>query len=325
MVHLTFNLKQVTELTCGGVVMSCTTDHRICDLYSTNMFLEAWAEMARTGTISVMPSFRRSLLSPRRPGLSSKLIDHETYVALPPSLPPAVSHVPSVGNQVSRIYLMRAQDMEKIQALASYHGARRSKLEALSGCLWKAVAKTASSGDTCKLGISVDGRSALIQDGGSRAAMDRYFGNVLSCPHGELDADELRKRPLSWVADRIHEFLETTTTKEYFLGLIDWFEASRPYPVLPKVFCRGRKDGLSLVVSHGRPFHVKKLDFGWGKPAVGSIYFPDDSCVGYVMPLPTPSENGDWVIFMNVFQHQLESIEAELGDVLHPLSVEHLN
>jgi hypothetical protein len=32
---------QVTKFKCGGAVVGCTFDHRVCDAYSFNMFLVA--------------------------------------------------------------------------------------------------------------------------------------------------------------------------------------------------------------------------------------------------------------------------------------------
>ncbi len=54
-----------------GMVVACTFDHRIADSYSANMFLASWAEMCRSSSISVFPSFHRSLLYPRRQSTSS--------------------------------------------------------------------------------------------------------------------------------------------------------------------------------------------------------------------------------------------------------------
>ncbi|KAM1165221.1 hypothetical protein PS2_024427 [Malus domestica] len=59
---------QATELKCGGIVVAWTFDHRIADAYSTNMFLVSWAEMAQSKSLTIQPTFRRSLLNPRRPG-----------------------------------------------------------------------------------------------------------------------------------------------------------------------------------------------------------------------------------------------------------------
>ncbi|RVW74992.1 hypothetical protein CK203_053678 [Vitis vinifera] len=79
-----------------------------------NLFLVSWAEMAQSKPLSVIPSFRRSLLNPRRPG----------------------SYHPSLDEI--------AEQLSLLQTLASSGGIRkRTKLESLSAFLWKMVAKSA--------------------------------------------------------------------------------------------------------------------------------------------------------------------------------------
>uniref|UniRef100_F6HS96 Shikimate O-hydroxycinnamoyltransferase n=1 Tax=Vitis vinifera TaxID=29760 RepID=F6HS96_VITVI len=94
---------QVTELKCGGVVVACTFDHRIADAYSANMFLVSWAEMAQSKPLSVLPSFRRSLLNARRPGSYDPSLD-DMYVPMS-TLPPPKA--PQSGDDllINRLYL----------------------------------------------------------------------------------------------------------------------------------------------------------------------------------------------------------------------------
>ncbi|KAF3781906.1 Shikimate O-hydroxycinnamoyltransferase [Nymphaea thermarum] len=307
---------QVTELKCGAMVVACFQDHRLTDGYSANMFLEAWAEMTTSGTISVTPTFRRSLLSPRRLGLPDKSLN-DLYRVAPPALP----CTPRLQEYVGRIYYMKAEAMASLQALASSPGSKRTKAEAFSGCLWKALAKSGSKGESCKMAVTVNGRTRLSAD-----AMARYYGNVLSLPYGELNANELKRRPLSWVADQVHDFLRPILTKDRFQDLVDWVEGHRPHPLIASLVCNGAKKGPSFAFSSGRIFQTNTLDFGWGRPVVGSCYFPWGADSGYVMPMPmpSPSANEDWVVYMHLLKHQLDVVEAELGDILHPLNLDHL-
>lgn len=197
----------------------------------------------------------------------------------------------------------------------------------------------------CKMGIVVDGRrrlSSTVDDeveeyNGSgdkginvirsarSALMESYFGNVLSIPFGGKKVEELAEKPLGWVAGEVHEFLEGAVTKEHFLGLIDWVEARRPVPGLARIYCRGSEDGPAFVVSSGQRFPVSKIDFGWGKPVFGSYHFPWRGDAGYVMPMPSPAGNGDWVVYMHMPKKQLEVIEKEASHVFRPFKFEYLN
>lgn len=323
--------------------MACTFDHRIADAYSTDMFLVSWAEIAQSKPISVMPSFRRSMLNPRRP----LCIDHEfdnMYVpisTLPPPPPPPHNN-PQEANcnkLVSRIYYIKSEQLNELQLLATTgSNGRRTKLESFSAFLWKMVARSANDGMMItKMGIVVDGRTRLsissnkgdhnnnnVNKSISCMAMGSYFGNALSIPFGGQNVKELVEKPLSWVATQVHNFLENAVTKDHFLGLIDWVEAHRPDPALAKIYCTPSSDGPAFVVSSGQRFPVSKVDFGWGKPAFGSYHFPWGGDAGYVMPMPSPAGNGDWVIYMHLSEKQLDLIETQASNVFKPMTFDYL-
>ncbi|KAJ8628955.1 hypothetical protein MRB53_022278 [Persea americana] len=312
---------QVTELRCGAVIVACTFDHRISDAYSGNMFLVAWAEMAHSKTISLHPSFQRSLLNPRRPGFCDASLD-DMYVPLSTLPLPSSNGMPRADPVISRIYYVTEENISRLQALASSKGCRRSKLESLGAYLWQIVAKSEmDSTKRCKMGLVVDGRTRLC-DG--KNSMANYFGNVLSIPFGEETVEELVNKPLSWVADTVHEYVHVAAKKEHFLGLIDWVEAHRPEPALAKVYCKGIEDGSAFVVSSGQRFPVGKVDFGWGRPVFGSYHFPWGGESGYVMPMPSVTQEGDWVVYVHLLKGQIEVLEEVARGVFKPLTPEYL-
>lgn len=317
---------QATELRCGGLVVACTFDHRIADAYSANMFLVSWAEMARSKSISVLPCFRRSLMNPRRPGCIDPSLDH-MYMPIS-SLPPPKENHQTTDDLISRIYYITSEQINDLQSLACSDGYKRTKLEAFSAFLWKMVALLAAKDnlEITKMGIVVDGRGRLGEGDKDKASlMSSYFGNVLSIPFGGRRANDLIEKPLSWVANEVHDFLEEAVTKEHFLGLIDWVEAHRPEPALAKIYSNGSDDGPAFVVSSGQRFPVSKVDFGWGCPVFGSYHFPWGGDAGYVMPMPSQAREGDWVVYMHLFKRQLEVIETEASNVFRPLTFEYLD
>ncbi|KAL7214844.1 hypothetical protein ACSBR1_027093 [Camellia fascicularis] len=268
---------QATELDCGGLVVACTFDHRVADAYSANMFLVSWAEMAQAKPLSLLPSFRRSLIVPRR-GFYNPSLD-AMYVPVS-ALPPPKNQHPDADYLMSRIYYVRADQLNRLQSLAddSSIGRKTTKLEAFSAFLWKMVVAGEVEGDKfCRMGIVVDGR---VRMGGGETdrlkLMNTYFGNVLSIPYGEKRADELRERPLSWVADTVHECLESAVTKDHFLDLIDWVEAHRPEPALAKIYVGGGKEdaGPAFVVSSGLRFPGVEGGLWVGEANVGVVPFP---------------------------------------------------
>ncbi|XVF74901.1 hypothetical protein PTKIN_Ptkin13bG0147700 [Pterospermum kingtungense] len=319
---------QATELRCGGLVVACTFDHRIADAYSANMFLVSWAEMARSKSISMAPSFRRSILNPRRPGCIDPSLDlmYMPISSLPP--PKDQRYQTPDDHLISRIYYITSEQLNDLQLLACSNGYKRTKLESFSAFLWKMMALLAAKDnfEVTKMGIVVDGRVRLGEDDKVKASlMSSYFGNVLSIPFGSQRVNELIEKPLSWVANQVHDFLDQAVTKEHFLGLIDWVEAHRPEPALAKIYCNKSYDGPAFVVSSGQRFPVSKMDFGWGCPVFGSYHFPWGGDAGYVMPMPSPAREGDWVVYMHLFKRQLELIETEAGNVFRPLTFDYLD
>ncbi|XP_019176038.1 PREDICTED: shikimate O-hydroxycinnamoyltransferase-like [Ipomoea nil] len=325
---------QVTELKCGGVVVGCSFDHRVADAYSANMFPVSWSEVAQAKPLPNIPCFRRSFLFPRRPAHYDLSID-AMYTLISSLLPPAAAAEPQAlqtdeQSVISRIYYIESDEIIRIQSLAnSQKGSakinhRITKLQAFSAFLWKIIAagimsRKDYSFKNFKLGMVVDGRTRL-SDGDE--LLKGYFGNVLSIPFGDRKIEDLQEKPLSWVANAVREFLEEAVTREHFLGLIDWVEAHRPKPALAKIY--GGGEWPAVVVSSGQQFPVRKIDFGWGKPAFGSYHFHWGGEAGYVMPMPNPKGNGDWIVYMHLQKWQVELIEAHASHVFKPVTSEYL-
>ncbi|XP_008795534.1 coniferyl alcohol acyltransferase-like [Phoenix dactylifera] len=306
---------QATELKCGGLVVACSFDHRIADAVSADMFLVAWAELASSKPISRIPSFRRSLLNPRRPGRHDSFPDRlfaPISSLVPPSSPPQLQQP-----TVSRIYYITAEDVDRMQTAASSGGAaHRTKVEAFTAYLWRVLAKGTVSGDKpCRMGLVVDGRSRI-----DARAMANYFGNVLTPPYGTLSAEELGRMALPEVADVVHEFLRPAMTAEHFRGLVDWVESHRPEPAVARIYLEDEEGGVACVVSSGRRFPASEVEFGWGKPALASYFFPWGGSTGFVMPMPSPKGNGDWVVYAYLLRDLVEVLEAESPQVFRPLT-----
>ncbi|XP_018469767.2 coniferyl alcohol acyltransferase [Raphanus sativus] len=314
---------QVTELKCGSLVVGCTFDHRIADAYSMNMFLLSWAEISRSDApTSYVHPFKRSLLNPRRPLVIDSSLD-QMYMPVT-SLPPPQEITNPDNILTSHIYYIKADVVQQLQTLAGNRN--RTKLESFCAFLWKLVAKHAATTDSkllnSKLGIVVDGRKKLMDQ-----ETNTYFGNVLSVPYGEQSIDDLNHKPLSWVADEVHKVLESSVTKDHFLNLIDWIETRRPVPVLSRIYGAGYDDGPAFVVSSGKSFPVKRIDFGWGSPVFGSYHLPRGSRTGYVMTMPSPvvdNSAGDWIVYLHLAKGQLKFIEQEAPHVFKPIDNDYL-
>ncbi|KAG0493278.1 hypothetical protein HPP92_004272 [Vanilla planifolia] len=292
---------QATEMTCGGMVLGCKFDHRVADAYSFNMFLVGWAEMAAAKPSSVHPSFRRSLLDARRPLHVDPTIDH--FFVPVSTLPPPQTE--PLYNCVNRIYYIDVADVERLQVMA---GSGRTKLEAFAAYLWKLVGRATPA----QMGLVVDGRRRL------GPVMDGYFGNVLSIPYAEMAVGAMT---MEEVAAAVHGMVEEAASEGHFRGLVDWVEAMRPDMAVARVYA---EEGLSVVVSSGRGFPVREVEFGWGKAVMGSYHFPWKGEAGYVMPMPSAKGNGDWLVYAHIAREVVDAIDAEAGNVLRRVSAEYL-
>ncbi|CAL5025534.1 unnamed protein product [Urochloa decumbens] len=309
---------QVTKFRCGGVVVGCTFDHRVCDAYSFNMFLVAWAAAAHGSPAPPAPSFRRSFLAPRHPAppctVGTTLADR-LFVPVSRAPPP----LPDTAAAANRIYRVSAADVAALQAAA---GRGRTKLEAFTAHLWVLHARAASRRGvgSCCMGVVVDGRARMFPDG----AMASYFGNVLSIPYGTMSADTLLLRgggaagacasSLADVAGDVHQWVAEAATGEHFRELVDWVEARRPEPTVARAYLgcgEGGECATACVVSSGMRLPVGEVDFGWGRPAFASYHFPWPGGAGYVMPMPSARGDGDWVVYVHAALEVVEAMEEE--------------
>eukprot|EP01018_Ginkgo_biloba_P026911 Gb_17584 [translate_table: standard] len=125
---------QVTNFKCGSVAF----DHRVADAHSANMFMVSWAEVCRNQSISSIPTFRRSLLNPRRHPGNTSTID-EMYVTLS-SLVAESNNIDPSPPLASRIYYLYAKDIDNLQSVAIQNCPKKySKLEAFCAYLWRLI------------------------------------------------------------------------------------------------------------------------------------------------------------------------------------------
>ncbi|CAN6229482.1 unnamed protein product [Urochloa humidicola] len=297
----------VTKFGCGGAAVGCTFDHRVCDAYSFNMFLVAWAAAARGSSAQQpVPSFRRSLVAPRDPpprapstvALIDRLFSPRSAAPPPP---------PVAASSVNRIYRVAAADIAALQAAA---GPGRTKMEAFTAHLWGLCSRAASPRQTqCCMGVVVDGRARMFPDG----AMCNYFGNVLTIPYGVMGSEELRRVALAEVADDVHRWVAEAATGDHFRGLVDWVEALRPKPAAARAYLGGTggAEAMACIVSSGMGFPVGEADFGTGLPAFASYHFPWPAGAGYVMPMPSARGDGDWIVYVHVAPELAKVMEEE--------------
>lgn len=314
---------QVTELNCGAIILSCAFDHRIADGHSVNMFLVALAEFAQFNKISNIPSFRSSILNPRRPPCYNPTFNDQ-YIPIS-SVPPQ----PSDEDQLhSRIYYIHAESINHIQSQACTKETRISKLQSFTSYIWKLLAQQgdADVNKKSRVGIVVSGRKFLTGNNAEESSMYKnHFGNILSIPYGEANNRHLQEMTLNEVANKVHEFVTKATTQEHFRGLVDWVELHRPEPAVARVYFKLQEtDGDAVVVSSGQGLPIKYMNFGWGQPEFGSYHFPWGGQTGYITTMPSARNNGDWVVYTHLKQKHLDLINHKASHIFKPYTHSYL-
>lgn len=310
---------QVTEMKCGRLIIGCSFDHRVADSHSITKFLVAWADTTRSQgnkMASVFsPDYCRSLLHPRRKPCHPDAAIENMYVLIEPASSDS-PQAPPLFHLQNRIYKINACQIQHLQSMA---GPNRTKFESFSALLWKLLAKAAKEDKKrCKLGIVVNGRDCLSKS----ASMENYFGNVLSVPYTDASVGELKSMPLSEIANKVHACAESAANEDHFRGLVDWVEGHRPSRVMCKIFSCVPNDTeeVAVVVSSAQHFPICKMDFGWGRPSFMSAYFPWPGTTGYVLPLPSSTNDGDWIVYMHLFEKHLDFVEKEAPHIFKPFA-----
>ncbi|XP_057964516.1 coniferyl alcohol acyltransferase [Malania oleifera] len=316
-IHESFPFQaQVTSYACGSVSITFTFDHALGDASSFGKFLLAWSEMSLKKPISSIPNHRRSLLNARVPPRYDKSLDQD-FVACTLE---EIQNMPLPKTLVKRLYYVHASRINELQSLASANGEKRTKIEAFSAYIWKVmVSVVEESNEKCKMGWLVDGRGRLM---GNDSSLSNYIGNVLSVAFGEASLTELKQWSISDIAKVAHEAIGKVANEAHFLDLIDWIECHRPGLMLSRVVL-GR-GGPAVVLSSCRRFPVVELDFGFGRPVLGTVCSTVEKIgVNYFNQRPAADEDGSWVVSAILWPELAEALESK--SIFQPMSASHLH
>ncbi|KAG9442577.1 hypothetical protein H6P81_018431 [Aristolochia fimbriata] len=310
---------QVTSHPCGGFSLGLSFDHAVADAHGFTLFLRAWADTARTGSVSVEPDHRRAeAFKPRSPPRFGPEIDRMlTSCALEEIL-----NLPQNDITLKRLYYIQASDVQRLQRLCSTGECRRTKIESFSAYLWKILASAGGGGAAaaCKMGWLTDGRTRLST---RYKDLSNYVGNVVSMALGEATIEELEAASLPEVGEKVHRAIEEVTNEDHFNDLVDWIETKRPGLVLAKILL-GR-DGPAVMVSSGQRAAVAEVEFGYGAPAVGTCYSLIPRLgAAYVNPQPSGRGDGSWVVFAILWPALAEALESDPERIFRPVTAEHL-
>lgn len=307
---------QVTKYTCGGISLTFSFDHALGDATAFHRFLLSWSEISRNVPISCRPDHSRNLRARIPPTYHPSLDQAFLKCTMEDIL-----NIPTPKTLLKRLYHVEYESINKLQKLASSDGRSRTKIEAFSAYLWKMMVRAidVKFHATCKMGWLVDGRRRM-RNGESDPSPD-YIGNVLSLAVGEASIAELKNGTIADVSSEVHEAISKVTTRSHFLDLIDWIECHRPGLMLARVVLG--QGGPTLVVSSGRRFPVAELDFGFGRPVLGTVCSTIEKIgVGYVNQRASARGDGSWTLSAILWPELAAAFDSD--PIIQPMSTRYL-
>ncbi|KAF7056255.1 hypothetical protein CFC21_063680 [Triticum aestivum] len=324
---------QLVSFSCGGFVVVWGTNHGLADGCALYMIVDAWSELARSGTIVAAPNYDRSVFCPRAAPSYGPSVG-ELFMPLVSER--LVNALTAGGSMLGRTYYVEERDIAMLRAQASGDGERgASRVEAVSAYLWKVLAATVGSSDeSCRMGWWVNGRRCLTT--APEEAMRNYVGNVTTFAVAEASVEAILRRPLPEIASMVRGSIRSTATDEHFQELVDWVEEHKG---------KGKDNGKAAVkfvetatVGLGSPamgvtsfasFSVD-TDFGFGHAAVAMPTWVDCGrlCSGFVKIMARPGGDGggggSWIFGMSVWPKLAAALDSDEQRIFKPLTAEYL-
>ncbi|KNA16162.1 hypothetical protein SOVF_091600 [Spinacia oleracea] len=303
---------QLTRFECGGVCLGFAHHHHFSDGASFFHFVNEWARLAKGLDVAIYPVHdRATYLAPRHPPqVNFRHLEYE------PSIPPLIPK-PVTGDVVKEIECVLKISKEQIDALkleATSEGVlsyKPSTFEVLSGHVWRTACKARGLADDqdVKLIIPTNGRSRLKDP----ALPQGYCGNVMFFSICVEKAENVIRKPLWYVANKIHEAIKRYDDIEYVRSNIDYVESHLDLAVLAATI-RGRNSFTcpNLSINSWARLPCYEADFGWGGPELTTASRIQSEGKSYI----TSSSNGDgsFSVFIKLFTPHMALFKDYLYD-----------
>ncbi|KAF7849188.1 hypothetical protein BT93_L1146 [Corymbia citriodora subsp. variegata] len=236
-------LVQVTRLKCGGFILGIRVSHAISDTFGLRQFLKAAAELARGAHAPPrLPVWQREILCARDPPRATcRHPEFEDVIDDARSAPMTLD----TKNMVHR-------------SLPHHLVSKSSTYEVLTACLWKChtIALEIDPDDVVRLTCVINARGQR-----GLGVPPGYYGNTSVYATVLSKAGHLCSSPLGYAVELVKKAKEMVS-EEYVRSSID------------VLVLKGRPKYTTVwnfLVADATKVGFEEADFGWGKPAYGSV------------------------------------------------------
>ncbi|XP_071707631.1 shikimate O-hydroxycinnamoyltransferase-like [Rutidosis leptorrhynchoides] len=299
---------QVTQFTCGGVVLGVGVQHYGADGTSALHFFNSCADMARGLDIAIPPFLDRTILCARDP--PQPAFEHVEYQPAPPFISP----IKSTSDETIKIYKLTRDQLNilkaKMRKACHDNTINYSRYEMLSGHIWKCMCKARglSSDQESRLIIATCGRTRL-----QPPLPPGYFGNVIFTTAPVAMAGEIQSNHISYGAGVIHDAL-VKMNDDYLRSAIDYLEL-QPNLNIKKLLPEAQKlKCFNVKVTSWLTLPIHDADFGWGPPV---FMGPGRSAMaeGKSILLPSPIKDGSLSIVIALREEHVELFTKLFYDI----------
>ncbi|CAO2180377.1 unnamed protein product [Urochloa humidicola] len=315
---------QVVSFVCGGFTVAWRTNHVAMDGSSQSLLVNAWSELARSGTLAAgaRPNHDRSSIPhPRAPPCYSASLD-EAFTPLDAQR--QVNVLTADESFVRRLYYIEAPDITRLRDAASRDGHRATRMQALSAYLWKVLAGVVGTADTrCRMGWWVNGRPR-IADPELHAAVRKYVGNFTTFTAREAKVQDVLWMPLPDVAAMVREAITAPAYDEHFQELVDWVEEHKTGRYVEAASVGLGSPAVILTAFASFPMDT---DFGFGH-AVMAVPTAEPTarlCSGFMEIIARPGgSDGSWIASAFLWPRLVAALETDEPRVFKPVTAEYL-
>nr|XP_043639196.1 stemmadenine O-acetyltransferase-like [Erigeron canadensis] len=236
---------QVNIFSCGGIVLTTSSSHKIVDFHTYMMFMKAWAAAVRGSPETISPSLMASEVFPNDPSLED----------------PVPANLMNIKLLSTKRFVFDSKSLAILKAQPVAYTPTR--MEATTAVIWKAAAKAAS---TCRSPYSLQSPHLMfsvvnIRKRASPPLPDNSIGNVVS--GGYAICFPGNKPNLPTLMSKLRESIANVNS-----GHIDCLKGVKGHKTMKdrlnmiKLVNAGDCMLTSSMLNSG----IYDLDFGWGKP-----------------------------------------------------------